>query len=76
VVTKLDRLARSMADLVEISSRLKAKGTELQVLAMDLDTSTQTGKLMLNLLGSFAEFDARDHAGEAARGRGSGQGGR
>ncbi len=57
MVTKLDRLARSMADLVEISSRLKAKGTELQVLAMDLDTSTQTGKLMLNLLGSFAEFE-------------------
>src|SRR5262245_48257350 len=57
VVTKLDRLARSMTDLVGITARLKAKAVELQVLAMDLDTSTPTGKLMLNLMGSFAEFE-------------------
>ena len=57
VVTKLDRLARSMTDLVAITSKLKAKGVELQVLAMNLDTSTPTGKLMLNLMGSFAEFE-------------------
>jgi len=57
VVTKLDRLARSMTDLVAITSKLKAKGVELEVLAMNLDTSTPTGKLMLNLMGSFAEFE-------------------
>jgi DNA invertase Pin-like site-specific DNA recombinase len=57
VVTKLDRLARSMADLVAITTKLKAKEVELQVLAMNLDTSTPTGKLMLNLMGSFAEFE-------------------
>jgi DNA invertase Pin-like site-specific DNA recombinase len=57
VVTKLDRLARSMTDLVGITATLKAKGVELQVMAMDLDTSTPTGKLMLNLMGSFAEFE-------------------
>jgi DNA invertase Pin-like site-specific DNA recombinase len=57
VVTKLDRLARSVTDLVAITSKLKAKGVELQVLAMNLDTSTPTGKLMLNLMGSFAEFE-------------------
>jgi DNA invertase Pin-like site-specific DNA recombinase len=57
VVTKLDRLARSMTDLVAITSKLKAKGVEFQVLAMALDTSTPTGKLMLNLMGSFAEFE-------------------
>jgi DNA invertase Pin-like site-specific DNA recombinase len=57
VVTKLDRLARSMADLVAITSKLKAKGIELQILAMNLDTTTPTGKLMLNLMGSFAEFE-------------------
>ncbi len=56
-VTKLDRLARSMTDLVAISSKLKAKGVELQVMAMNLDTSTPEGKLMLNLMGSFAEFE-------------------
>src|SRR5262245_3459421 len=57
VVTKLDRLARSITDLVGITARLKAKSVELQVLAMNLDTSTPTGKLMLNLMGSFAEFE-------------------
>jgi DNA invertase Pin-like site-specific DNA recombinase len=46
-----------MTDLVAITSNLKAKGVELQVLAMNLDTSTPTGKLMLNLMGSFAEFE-------------------
>lgn len=57
IVTKLDRLARSMAHLVEITAKLKAKGVELKVLALNLDTSTPTGKLMLNLLGSIAEFE-------------------
>src|SRR5262245_12864205 len=46
-----------MANLVVITSKLKAKGVELQVLAMNLDTTTPTGKLMLNLMGSFAEFE-------------------
>lgn len=57
VVTKLDRLARSVADLVSITKRLKAKGVGLRILAMNLDTCTPTGKLMLNLLGSIAEFE-------------------
>ncbi|MBB6221934.1 recombinase family protein [Rhizobium leguminosarum] len=57
VVTKLDRLARSVADLVAITEKLKAKGVELRILALNLDTSTPTGKLMLNLLGSIAEFE-------------------
>ncbi|RVK93389.1 recombinase family protein [Sinorhizobium meliloti] len=57
VVTKLDRLARSMPNLVEITGKLKAKGVELRVLALNLDTGTPTGKLMLNLLGSIAEFE-------------------
>lgn len=57
VVTKLDRLARSMADLVKIVGHLQEKGVALRVLALNLDTSTPTGKLMLNLLGSIAEFE-------------------
>lgn len=57
VVTKLDRLARSVADLVAITEKLKARGVELRILALNLDTSTPTGKLMLNLLGSIAEFE-------------------
>lgn len=57
VVTKLDRLARSMSDLINIVSRIEAAGASLRILAMQLDTSTATGKLMLNVLGSVAAFE-------------------
>ncbi|KAB2697240.1 MULTISPECIES: recombinase family protein [Brucella/Ochrobactrum group] len=57
IVTKLDRLARSVADLVAITETLRTKGVTLRILSMNLDTSTPTGKLMLNLLGSIAEFE-------------------
>lgn len=57
VVTKLDRLARSVADLVAIMETLKGKKVALRILSMNLDTQTPTGKLMLNLLGSIAEFE-------------------
>lgn len=57
VVTKLDRLARSMRDLLDIVVRIEAKGAGLRILAMNLDTTTATGKLMLNVLGSVAEFE-------------------
>jgi DNA invertase Pin-like site-specific DNA recombinase len=57
IVTKLDRLARSVADLVAITERAKAKGVGLRILALKLDTGTPTGKLMVNLLGSIAEFE-------------------
>lgn len=57
VVTKLDRLARSMLDLMTIKARLDTKGIELRILAMNLDTSTPTGKLMMNVLGSVAQFE-------------------
>jgi DNA invertase Pin-like site-specific DNA recombinase len=57
VVTKLDRLARSMAHLLQINERLRASSCHLMILGINLDTSTATGKLMLNLLGSVAEFE-------------------
>lgn len=57
VVTKLDRLCRSVADLVAITERLRIKGVALRILSINLDTTTPTGKLMLNLLGSIAEFE-------------------
>lgn len=57
IVTKLDRLCRSIADLVAITERLRSKGVALRVLSMNFDTTTPTGKLMLNLLGSIAEFE-------------------
>lgn len=57
VVTKLDRLARSMPDLLTIIARVESKGASLRILGMNLDTTTATGKLMLNVLGSVAEFE-------------------
>jgi DNA invertase Pin-like site-specific DNA recombinase len=57
VVTKLDRLARSIGHLSEITRALEIKKADLQVLAMGLDTSTATGRLMLNVIGSVAQFE-------------------
>ena len=57
IVTKLDRLARSMADLMTIVTRIKAKGASLRILAMGLDTNGATGELMVNVLGSVAQFE-------------------
>lgn len=57
VVTRLDRLARSVADLVKITDRLKRDQVALRILAMGLDTAGPTGQLMANLLGAIAEFE-------------------
>jgi DNA invertase Pin-like site-specific DNA recombinase len=57
VVTKLDRLARSIRDLCGIVDRLAAKGVALRILGMGLDTATASGRLMLNVLGSVAQFE-------------------
>lgn len=58
VVSRLDRIARSMLDLAKIADLLTRKGVNLRVLDQGLDTSTSEGKLMFNLLGAFAEFEA------------------
>lgn len=57
VVTKLDRLARSVAHLVGILGQLEAKGVALRILSMGIDTAAPTGKLMLTILGGVAEFE-------------------
>jgi len=57
VVTKLDRLARSTAHLVQITDGLEAKGACLQILNLDVDTGTPKGKLMLTMLGAIAQFE-------------------
>ena len=57
VVTKIDRLARSVADLCAIVKRIESKGATLRILAINLDTATPTGKLMLNVLASVAQFE-------------------
>lgn len=57
VVTKLDRLARSTAHLVQITETLKSKGAALRILDLGIDTSTPTGQLMLTVLGGIAQFE-------------------
>lgn len=66
VVTKLDRLARSVVDLGNIAENLKDKGVDLVVLEQDIDTSSASGKLMFNMIGAFAEFE-RDLISERCR---------
>jgi DNA invertase Pin-like site-specific DNA recombinase len=56
-VTKLDRLARSIGDLCAIVKRIEAKGASLRILGIGLDTCTANGRLMLNVLGSVAQFE-------------------
>lgn len=57
MVTKLDRLARSVIHLGHIVETIQDKGANLRIEAMGVDTSTATGKLMLNVLGSVAQFE-------------------
>ena len=58
VVTRLDRLARSMSDLRDIIDRLQAKGVEFKAIQQGaIDTSTSGGRLMLNMLAAVAEFE-------------------
>jgi DNA invertase Pin-like site-specific DNA recombinase len=57
VVTKLDRLARSVAHLLDVLGVLEKKGASLVILGLGIDTSTPTGKLMLTILGGIAEFE-------------------
>ena len=57
VVTKLDRLARSVADTVDIQNRLEEKKAGLKILDMQIDTTTPTGKLQFNLFAAIAQFE-------------------
>ena len=57
VVTKLDRLARSVTHLGEIIAKLEAKGVALRIVNLGVDSATPTGRLMLNVLGGVAQFE-------------------
>ena len=57
VTTKLDRLARSVADLMAIIQTLDQKAVGLRILNLGMDTQTPTGKLMLTVLGGVAQFE-------------------
>lgn len=57
VVAKPDRLARSLEDLLAITRKLRTKGVTLTVLSMGLNTGDATGRLLLQVMGSIAEFE-------------------
>ncbi|MEC7762547.1 MAG: recombinase family protein [Pseudomonadota bacterium] len=58
VCTRLDRLARSTRDLLQIAETLEDKGVNLKVLEQPIDTTNAAGKLFFTMLGAFGEFEA------------------
>lgn len=57
VVTRIDRLARSVRDLQDIVHELRARGVALRATEQPVDTGTAAGKAFLDMLGVFAEFE-------------------
>ncbi len=62
VITKLDRLARSMIDLTKITDELNKREVELIVLDQQINTTTPEGKLLFHMLGAVAEFETEIRA--------------
>jgi DNA invertase Pin-like site-specific DNA recombinase len=77
VVWRLDRLGRSLIDLIATVNRLSKRGCEFRSLSESIDTSSSGGRLLFHMMGAMAEFERsiiseRTKAGmEAARARGS-----
>ncbi|WP_082502723.1 recombinase family protein [Nocardioides sp. Leaf307] len=57
VVSKLDRLSRSILDFVTLMDRARREGWELVVLDLAIDTTTPSGSLMANVMAAFAEYE-------------------
>jgi DNA invertase Pin-like site-specific DNA recombinase len=57
MVTRVDRLARSLKDLQDIVHELRVKGVALKATEQPIDTATSAGKAFLDMLGVFAEFE-------------------
>jgi DNA invertase Pin-like site-specific DNA recombinase len=57
IVTRIDRLARSLRDLQNLVAELKAKGVHLKATEQPIDTASAAGKAFLDMLGVFAEFE-------------------
>lgn len=57
ICVRLDRVARNLRELLNIVHKLESKGVSLKVLDQSIDTNTPTGRLMLSVIGSLAEFE-------------------
>lgn len=57
VVTKLDRLSRSLADLLRLIEAVEARGAGFRSLGEAIDTTTPAGRMMMQMIGSFAEYE-------------------
>lgn len=77
VVFKLDRIARSLKHLLEILDQIEAAGAGFRSLTETIDTTTPSGRMMMQIIGAFAEFERelireRTRAGiKAAKARGA-----
>ena len=69
IVTKLDRFARTASDGVKVIKELMARGVAVHVLNMGLVEDTPTGRLILNILLAFAEFERDNIVERLADGR-------
>ncbi len=69
IVTKLDRLGRSLVDLHRIAEKIHESGAKLNILDLKIDTSTPTGELLWNILGSLAQFERSLIVGRLAEGK-------
>ena len=66
VVTKYDRLARSLRDLLDIVAAIQAQGAGFRSLAEDIDTTTPAGRLVFHVFASIAQFE-RERISERTR---------
>jgi DNA invertase Pin-like site-specific DNA recombinase len=57
IFTKLDRLARSLQDLLNITSSFESKNVKFVVVEQNLDTTTYQGRLLFQIIGAFSEFE-------------------
>ncbi|MDM5182094.1 recombinase family protein [Massilia sp. DJPM01] len=56
-ITKIDRAARSISDMVSITKAIAEAGASIRILDMNIDTTTPAGALMLNIFSSVAQFE-------------------